>query len=149
MREGAILVTTDVVGFYPNIPHDLGLHSLSERLNEIGICKVPTEEFIPMAESFLKNKYFEFNENFCMQIPRTAIGTEFEPPYACIFVDEMETILLKTQQLQPFIWFRYFDDSFFIWTHAEDHFKLLLKDLYEFHPNLKLRTKHLRLVLLF
>ena len=37
--EGAILVTADVVGPYPNIPHDLGLQSLRKRLNETGICK--------------------------------------------------------------------------------------------------------------
>ena len=37
--EGAILVTADVVGLYPNIPHDLGLQSLRKRLNETGICK--------------------------------------------------------------------------------------------------------------
>ena len=48
MHNGAMLVTTDVVGLYPNIPHDLGLQSLSKVLNETGICKVPTIEFIPM-----------------------------------------------------------------------------------------------------
>ena len=48
MPKGAMLVTTDVVGLYPNIPHDLGLQSLSKGLNETGICKVPTTEFIRM-----------------------------------------------------------------------------------------------------
>ena len=63
--ESAILVTADVVGFYPNIPHDLGLQSLRKRLNETGICKVSTEEIISMAEFVLKNNYFEFNEKVC------------------------------------------------------------------------------------
>ena len=43
-----MLVTTEIVGPYPNSPHDLGLQSLSKGLNETGICKVPTIEFIPM-----------------------------------------------------------------------------------------------------
>ena len=43
-----MLVTTDVVGLYPNIPHDLGLQSSSKGLNETGVCKVPTIEFIWM-----------------------------------------------------------------------------------------------------
>ena len=80
--DSAILVTADVVGFYPNIPHDLGLQSLRKRLNETGIYKVPTEEIISMAEFVLKNNYF---------------GTKFAPPYACIFMDEMEIGFLKTQ----------------------------------------------------
>ena len=43
-----------------------------------------------MAEFVLKNNYFEFNEKVCKQILGTAIGTKFAPPYACIFMDEME-----------------------------------------------------------
>ena len=48
MPKGARLVTTDVVGLYPNIPHDLVLQSLNKVLNETGVCIVPTIEFIPM-----------------------------------------------------------------------------------------------------
>ena len=64
-----------------------------------------------MAEFVLKNNYFEFNE-VCKQISGTAIATKFAPHYACIFIDEMETSFLKTQQLQPFIWLGYIDDIF-------------------------------------
>ena len=35
--EGAILVTADAVGLYPNNPHDLGLQFLRKRLNETAI----------------------------------------------------------------------------------------------------------------
>ena len=45
-----------------------------------------------------------------------AIGTEFAPPYACIFMDQVESEFSKTQQHQPLVWFRYIDDIFFIWT---------------------------------
>ena len=38
MPEGAKLVTADVVGLYLDIPHSLGLQSLTESLNETGIC---------------------------------------------------------------------------------------------------------------
>ena len=49
-------------------------------------------------------------------------------------MDEMETNFLKTQQLQPF---RFIDDIFFMWTHGKEQLNLFLKDLNEFHPNLK------------
>ena len=90
-----------------------------------------------MAEFVLKNSYFEFNEKVYKHISGTAIENKFAPPYACIFMDEMETSFLKTQQLQPFILLRYIDDIFFIWTHGEEQLNLFLKDLNEFHPNLK------------
>ena len=116
----------------------MGFQSLRKRLNETGICKVPTEEIMSMAEFVLKNNYFEFNEKACKQISGTAIGTKFALPYACIFIDEVGTSFLKTQQLQPFIWLRYTDDISFIWTRSKEQPNLFLKDLNEFYPNLKL-----------
>ena len=62
--RGAILVIAGVVGLYPNILHNLGLQSLRKRLNETGICKLPTEEIISLEEFVLKNNYVEFNEKF-------------------------------------------------------------------------------------
>ena len=50
----------------------------------------------------------------------TAIGPKFAPPYACIFMDTVETEFLMRQYLQPFIWLRFIDDIFFIWTHREE-----------------------------
>ena len=52
-------------------------------------------------------------------------------------MDEVGTSFLKTQQLQPFIWLRYTDDIFFIWTRGKEQPNLFLKDLNEFYPNLK------------
>ena len=86
MPEGAILVTADVGGLYPNIPRDLRLQSLKQRLNETGISKVLTEEIISQAEFVLKNSYFEFNKKVCKQILKTAIGAKSAPPYICIFM---------------------------------------------------------------
>ena len=68
----------------------------------------------------LKNNYFEFNGQVKHQISGTAIGTKFAPTYACIFMDEIETNFLQTQEFQPLVWFRYIDNVFFIWTHGPD-----------------------------
>ena len=40
--------------------------------------------------------------------------------YPCIFMDKFDRDFLKTQKLQPFVWFRYIDDVFFIWTHGKE-----------------------------
>ena len=58
-----------------------------------------------MAEFVLKNNYFEFNEKVKKQISGTAIGTKFAPPYACTFMDTVETEFLKTQRHKPLVWF--------------------------------------------
>ena len=59
--KGAVLVTAEVVGLYPNIPHEAGLQVLKKRLNERETPRVPTEELIKMADFMLKNNFFKFS----------------------------------------------------------------------------------------
>ena len=112
--ENAILVTADVVGLYPSIPHQAGLEALREALDKRKTHKVPTGKLVKMAEFVLKNNYFQFSDKVYQQISGTAIGTKFAPPYACIFMDQVESKFLQTQKFQPLVCFRYIDDIFFI-----------------------------------
>jgi len=78
--EGAILVTADVVGLYPSIPHIDGLEALRVKLNTREEQKVPTVDLVNMAEFVLKNNVFEFGEVCKKQVSGTAMGTKFAPP---------------------------------------------------------------------
>ena len=51
-----------------------------------------------MAEFVLKNNYLEFNGSVKQQVSGTAIGTKCAPTYACIYIDEVETEFLETQE---------------------------------------------------
>ena len=99
-------------------------------------------------------EYYLFDvSNVRYQISGTAIGTKFAPPYACIYMDYMENQFLKNEQIQPWIWFRYIDDIFFIWTASEKELDDFLERLNNFHPNLKfavsiLERKSISLMLL-
>ena len=97
-----------------------------------------------MAEFVLKNNYFEFNSSFKNQISGTAIGTKFASPYACIFMDYIEREFLKNEEIQPWIWFRYIDDIFFIWTASEKELDKFLNRLNTFHPNLRFTRERSR-----
>ena len=44
-------------------------------------------------------------------------------------MDEVEAEFPKSQELQPFLWLRYIDNIFFIWTHGEEKFTRFLIDL--------------------
>ena len=59
--ENAILVAIDVVGLYPNIPHQAGLKSLKEAPEERDIKKIPTKDLLKIVEFVLNNNIFEFN----------------------------------------------------------------------------------------
>ena len=135
--ENAFLVTSDVVGLYPNIPHDEGLEVSRKQCNALDNKSISTEDLVKMTEFVLKNNYFEFNSTVKHQISGTAIGTKFAPPYACIFTDYNEREFLRSEQIQPWIWFRYIDEIFFIWTASEKEFDEFLNRLNSFHPSLR------------
>ena len=92
------------------------LQSLKKRLNETGICKVPTEEIISMAEFVLKTITLSLMKNSVGKYQEQLLEINFTT-LRLYFHDEIET--RKTRLLQPFIWLRYTDDIFFIWTHGE------------------------------
>ena len=119
--DNAILVTEDVVGLYPSIPHQAGLIALKEALDKSLSKKIPTDDLIRMAEFVLSNS------DAFQQISGTAIGTKFAPPYACIYMDQVEQKFLAMQINQPLIWFRYINDIFFIWTHGEKELEKFVK----------------------
>ena len=52
--DNAILVTADVVGLYPSIPHNVGLRALKEALDKREQKKIPTEDLLQMTEFVLK-----------------------------------------------------------------------------------------------
>ena len=61
-----------------------------------------SESLISLAEFVLKNNYFEFNSDVYCQISGTAMGTKFAPPYACMFMDMVETEFLE-QEIKPWM----------------------------------------------
>ena len=60
--DNAMLVTADVVGLYPSIPHSTGLNSLKKALEKQVNKQIPTSDLIKMVKFVLSNKYFEFSD---------------------------------------------------------------------------------------
>ena len=117
--ESFFLITSDVVGLYPSILHKKGILALKSKLEEQASSKLHTNDLVKLAEFVLKNNFFEFNNEIKQHISGTAIGTKFDPPYACIYMDKTETDFFTTQELQPFVSLKYIGDIFFIWAHEE------------------------------
>ena len=90
MPDDVILCTIDVVGLYPNIPHDEGLIAMRKALDLRKDKRISTESLIELAECALKNNIFEHNLSFYNQLRGTAIGRKMVPPYAIIFLGDLE-----------------------------------------------------------
>ena len=55
------------------------------------------------------------------------MGTKMAPSYANIFMGILEKQMLSTYPHKPFIYFRYIDDIFMIWTDGEDSLNTFLE----------------------
>ena len=142
--QNELLVTGDLVGLYPSISHLDGLEALSIKLNQRLDKKILADNQLEMAPFVLKNNYIEFDSMIKQQVSGTAIGTTFSPPYACIFMDRVDAEFLEKQYLKLWVWLRYVDDTFFIWTHGEDKLYKFPENLNSFHVKLKFTSKYSR-----
>ena len=89
------LVTADIVRLYSIIPHELCLRVLAKALEKGESKQVSTSYLVKMAKFVLENNYFEFNGETKEQTSATALGTKFAPPYASIFMDQVESEFVK------------------------------------------------------
>ena len=110
------------MALYPSILLELGLkalETLEEAPGKRDPIQISTFDLVKMAKLVLQSNYFEFNGETKQQISGTAIGTKFTPPYACIFMEQVESEFLKCQTHQLLVCSGYIGDIFFIlnsWT---------------------------------
>ena len=97
--EDSFLVTTNVVGLYPSITHK-GDFSIKKQIRGTNL-KIPTNDLVKLAEFLLKNIFFELDNKIKQQICGTATGTNFAPPYVCIYMNKTD-IFLKRRSVNQF-----------------------------------------------
>ena len=108
--------------------------TLNKRLNPA----IPTDLTVDLAEFVLKNNSFEFDgSQFFLQKRGTAIGTRMAPAYANLFMHNLESQLLNLAPVKPYLWLRYTDDIFMIWTAGEESLLEFLQWINELHDNIK------------
>ena len=137
LPEGAILVTADVVGLYPHIPHEEGLSAMREALGRSGRSSIPAEDLVDLARIVLTSNNLTFNGKHYVQILGTAIGTKMAPSYASIFMGKLESNLMERAPAKPIFWKRFIDDIFFVWTEGEERLREFMECMNSFHNTIK------------
>ena len=66
--------------------------------------QISSDTLIELAKIVLKNKIFEFDEKTFRQVRGTAIGAKFAPPYAILFMADLEEKTLSAFEKKPMIW---------------------------------------------
>ena len=100
-----ILYTIDVVGLYPNILHDEGLIALRKSSESREDKTISTDSLMNSPEGVLKNIFLSI---------RTVKGTKMVPPYAVIFIGDLEERTLQDCSFRPLVSWGYTDDIFLL-----------------------------------
>ena len=66
--------------------------------------QISSDNLIELAETVLKNNFFEFDQKTFKQVRGTAIGRKFAPSYAILFMADLEEKILNTFEEKPMIW---------------------------------------------
>jgi len=103
---------------------------------------VSTNSLLELTRCVLENNVFEHNGEIYRQKQGTAIGTKMAPPYAILFMSDLEENLLDSSLLKPLVWWRYIDDVFLLWQHGEESLKVFLDYINEAHPNIKFTAEY-------
>ena len=150
LENNHILVTWDVEGLYNNIPHDEGLQSLEEGLNERNNPEIPTNYLVKLMEIILKNNLFNFHDELYRQEIGCAMGTKPAPSYADIFmarrIDNRIISLAQkfgSRNKSPLTIFkRFLDDMFSIFQGTSKDLHKLFDEMNRLHKSIKFTMNH-------
>ena len=142
MPKNIILATLDVKSLYTNIPHQEGIQYYLEAIENHYKPKtpLPLKHIDKMLKFILENNYFTFDDKFYLQVHGTAMGTQFAPNYANIFMTKIEHN--AEHDKTPLLWKRFIDDIFIIWPHSEVELLQFLNHINTVHPTIQFEMEH-------
>lgn len=123
--SSCLLFTMDVESLYTNIPLGEGLEITKQFFAKFPDPKRPDELVLNLLSISLFKNEFQCGDRFFKQTKGVAMGKNYAPNFANIFLADWEAKVLDRTHLKPLGWWRYIDDIFGIWPYS-------LKSLKEF-----------------
>ena len=77
---------------------------------------ISSNSLCDLASIIWKNNYCENEKLKYHQNRGFAMGSKFAPPYSNLFMERLEERIFQNSESEPFLWLRYLDESFYIWT---------------------------------
>ena len=139
LQPNSFLVTLDVTSLYTNIPNKEGIRAVAKTLAKYkpGAQHPNNQSLIQLLDLVLNKNNFEFNGEHYLQTSGTAMGARVAPSFANTFMGDFENTHVYTYHTQPFLWLRFIDDIFVIWTHSEQSLSDFIDNLNTRHHSIK------------
>jgi hypothetical protein len=134
------IISADVDALYPNMDVNTILDLISCLLTNINWETKGKREFIIQAIHFvLTNGFMEFNGLIVRQFNGAAMGSPMIPPLANLFMYMLERDTVSTWYTKGLITYkRFIDDIFMIFEGNKTNLDILMSELNNLHPKIKL-----------
>ena len=129
--KNSILVTADVSSLYTNMDINRTLLVTREAMKIHPNPNRPDKLILDLLELTLKNNDFTFNGEYFLQICGTAMGKNYAPGLADLYLAYLDDKAIN-YKINPLFFFRFLDDIFFVWTgtlEELDEFQQFLNSL--------------------
>ena len=138
--KDSYLISLDVESLYTNINIQDGIKAIRATVAKYPQFDRPDDILIKLLEISLKNNDFQLAEFWFLQIYGTSMGKIFSPHYADIFMAWFEQGALAKCNQKPYVYFRFLDDIFVVWTHTLEQFQTFLDTFNTHHPTIKFKA---------
>ena len=115
------MVTLNATSLYTNIPTPMGIQAAKEAFEKFR----PNTDLKPSNDSLIKLLECIPTKKCYLHIKGYAMGSRVALTFANTYISKFDDDHGYTYRLQPFMYVRYFDDTFLIWQHG-------LEELYRF-----------------
>lgn len=138
----AILVTGDVTSLYTNMNIDRMLQVTKSAFQKFPDASRPDDHILELLNHILHNNDFQFNEETFLQICGTAMGKACSPQLADLYLEWFDEQARNGFHVKPFLYFRYLDDVFMIWTGTVEQLKEFENFLNSLIPGIYIKLEY-------
>ncbi|XP_065671979.1 uncharacterized protein LOC136089818 [Hydra vulgaris] len=144
-EEEYILITAEVVSLYTNIPHNDGIEAIRNFIsNKWNAIKhpdnlpplIPTDHFCRLLKLILENMAFMFGPRTFYQKFGTSMGTRMAPPYANIFMGELDQKIVEKYKNNIVLYKRFIDDVLIIFRGTSNELEEAKIFMNKLHRNI-------------
>ena len=137
----SILFCFDVVKLYPSVPRKEGLEACEEALQARSKSLVSKTAMMEMIQTVLDNNVFGFGDKRYIQKEGIAIESRLGKNFACAYMRKWDEALLQFSA-SPYLYKRFIDDGFGIWTEGEKELKLFAQHANSIHPSIQVELRY-------
>ena len=123
--------------YVPQYPTWESIETMREYLEIRSDKSILSNSLCDFATIILKNEYFENGELKYHQKRDFFVGSKFASLYSNLFMAELGKIIFQNSEVKPFLWLRYLDEIFYIWTQGFQKLNKLFNCVNSLNPTVK------------